>query len=462
MKKNFKNDDCHIKLAHDSNMIIPVVPEDAKTLMLIGNWENVFGEWNDIMPFDAPTFSENFLGNVFPFLRRGGRFVVMCDKITKEYVNGIFKKLEKCCGGLGISNPLTFIDIDKMYNVNDELNFKILEEKKMKFDMIIQNPPYSGSFHLDFLEQSLNILNEKGKMVIVEPATWLINVRKNGKASRYAKIKNQIERHVESVVIENLNNEFETDNQVPFATTTIDMGKTFETIDFTCFGEHRTVSSLYECNLIGDYKTIWSILEKCQNFGNMMKSHITNKKIENDCWYVKYADKILGRGFCSDGKRVFNESTYQNVMNGNFHINYITCCYHIGKENIISNNPICKKGSNKEIQEDIIAGNLYGTKEELENWKNFIFNNKLPLFLNIVLTIDQNNVSEEFIPWLVDKQYTDDEINKLFGFTEEEIRLMDVTLKKYERNSPWFKRYMCGKDSATDEEVNEFIKRISE
>ena len=51
--------------------------------------------------------------------------------------------------------------------------------------------------------------------------------------------------------------------------------------------------------------------------------------------------------------------------------------------------------------------------------------------------------------------------DKHYSGTEEEIRLMDMTLKKYERNSPWFRRYMCGKDSATDDEVNEFIKRIS-
>ena len=104
---------------------------------------------------------------------------------------------------------------------------------------------------------------------------------------------------------------------------------------------------------------------------------------------------------------------------------------------------------------------IYGTQTELENWKHFIFNNKLPLFLNIVLTIDQNNNSKEFLPWLVDKQYTDDEINKLFGFTDEEIKLIDTTIKKYERNSPWFKRYMCGKDAVTDEEVNNFIAEIS-
>ena len=124
---------------------------------------------------------------------------------------------------------------------------------------------------------------------------------------------------------------------------------------------------------------------------------------------------------------------------------------------------MCRGGSTSTTKKfsDKNADCIYGTKEELENWKHFIFNNKLPLFLNIVLTIDQNNNSKEFLPWLVDKQYTDDEINKLFGFTDEEIKLIDTTIKKYERNSPWFKRYMCGKDAVTDEEVNNFIAEIS-
>ena len=97
----------------------------------------------------------------------------------------------------------------------------------------------------------------------------------------------------------------------------------------------------------------------------------------------------------------------------------------------------------------------------MENWKHFIFNNKLPLFLNIVLTIDQHNNSKPYLPWLVDKQYTDEEINEMFGFTDEEIKLIDFTIKKYERNSPWFKRYMCGPNSVSDDEVNNFIEKIS-
>ena len=48
----------------------------------------------------------------------------------------------------------------------------------------------------------------------------------------------------------------------------------------------------------------------------------------------------------------------------------------------------------------------------------------------------------------------------MFKFTEEEIKLIDKTLKKYERNSPWFKRYMCGPDAVTKEDVNDFIKTL--
>lgn len=326
----------------------------------------------------------------------------------------------------------------------------------MKFDMIIQNPPYKGSLHLEFLEKGLNVLNKNGKMVIIEPATWLINVRKNGKASRYDEIKKKIEGHVESVVIENLNNEFGTALQVPFATATIDMSKTFDEIDFKCFGEHRIVTSLQNCNLIGDYRTIWSILEKCQNFGNMMKNHITTVEIDK-MLFLPYRQILTYHGWDS-------EADYVQTANGTYYGIYTTPCCHKDRNEI--RNFIGKTVEKKTKDGRKYGGNsdtsVYGTREELENWKHFVFNNKLPLFLNIVLTIDQNNNSKEFVPWLVDRQYTDDEINKLFGFTEEEIRLMDMTLKKYERNSPWFRRYMCGKDSATDDEVNEFIKRISE
>ena len=87
---------------------------------------------------------------------------------------------------------------------------------------------------------------------------------------------------------------------------------------------------------------------------------------------------------------------------------------------------------------------LYGTKDELENWKYFVFNNKLPLFLNIILAIDQHNNSYDYVPWITDNQYTDDEIYKMLNISYEEKELIDMTILKYERNSEWFKKYMKG------------------
>ena len=276
---------------------------------------------------------------------------------------------------------------------------------------------------------------------------------------------------MESVKIENFNKDFGTGLYVPFAITTVDFSKTFDEIGFTCCGEKKVVKSIYDCNLVGEYATIWGILEKCQKFGDMMKNHITKEKMGDGMYYAKYTElpatgglgivsKVNGSGMILENA-VNNDVYYRNGYN----VAYFDLMFH-NLENSINQelkHTIQRGGAiGSHKLSDKIADNVYGTKEELENWKYFAYNNKLPLFLNIVLTIDQNNNSKDFLPWLVDKQYTDEEINKMFGFTDEEIALIDRTIKKYERNSPWFKRYMCGPDSVSDEEVNNFIKSLDE
>lgn len=358
------------------------------------------------------------------------------------------------------------IEIDKL-----GLNRVIRDDCEL---FCIQNPPYSGSLHLDFFEVGIDLITKfNGKMVIIEPATWLINIRKKGTAAnKHDDIKKRIEGHVESVVIENLNKEFNTGLYIPFAITTIDMSKTFDTINYNCCGECKNVKTIYDCNLIGSYEDIWSIFNKTLSYKDMMKSHITKDELDskNIC-YAKYdqilpfgiepakGNKNLGRSNASK-----NDNNYIETIFGEFSYNYIQSSFHriVGITTTIPKK--LKGGSNyaNPVYSDTNADCVYGTQAELENWKHFIFNNKLSLFINIVLTISQNNNSKEFLPWLVDKQYTDDEINKLFGFTDEEIKLIDSTIKKYERNSPWFKRYMCGKDAATDDEVTEYIKKITE
>lgn len=383
-----------------------------------------------------------------------------------------------------VDNPENFVIFDKSklqsIGLCDKYLKYIMKNKNMNADIAdiikdggeiycLQNPPYQKSLHLDFLEMGLDLISKfNGKMVIIEPSTWLINVRKNGKASKYDAIKNKINGHIESVVVENLNKEFNTGLYVPFAITTIDMSKTFDTIDYTCCGEHKVVKSVYDCNLVGSYNTIWSIFEKVQSFSNMMKMHTTKEDKGSEYWYIPYTDLCGVTPMAVSAIRPTSCDTNERYVltnSGDFYKVYTSNAFHSSYniDNKIAKS-MCRGGSTSTTKKfsDKNADCIYGTQTELENWKHFIFNNKLPLFLNIVLTIDQHNNSKDFLPWLVDKQYTDDEINKLFGFTDEEIRLIDITIKKYERDSPWFKRYMCGKNGATDEDVTEYIKKITE
>ena len=487
-----------IVITDNISFTFPKIETSKGDMLIIGNFNGICGEFNWDKRGMGNFFDGGFINeNVFTIaetLKNGHRIVLASSKETIKY----FQRVVFCLMDMGtfgeyltdkqkkrIFNRVWAIDTTDIYtytykkynattskrreSATDNIDKVVLNKiykriEKMKFDVVIQNPPYNGSLHLDFLEKGLDVLTETGKMVIIEPATWLINIRKNGRAKRYDAIKQRIDGHIESVVIENLNKEFNTTMYVPFAITTIDMSKTFDTIDFSCCGETRKVKSVYDCNLVGEYATIWSILEKVQSFGNMMKEHITDKRIEKDTYYIGF-QKDCQTVLCQmETERVgMNYETsdiWYKTLNGEIETRYISSMLHRFSEEI-SKTPYCKLDKGKKLTENM-GWNVYGDETELQNWKYFVLNNKLPLFLSFCFIYDMHlNNLDDFLPWLVDKQYTDDEINKLFGFTDEEIKLIETTIKKYERNSPWFKRYMCGKDSATDEEVNNFIAEIS-
>ena len=357
-----------------------------------------------------------------------------------------------------------------------------------KFDYIILNPPYDGELHLKFFKACLKMSKEDGKIVIIEPSTWLIQLKENGKYTKENSIANEIkhiiEGHVSNIILENYNIQFRTDQYMPFSITFVDKSKHYDSFDVVVCGEHRVVHTLYDANLIGSYELVKSIFNKLKDY-DKVKNHLylpnKTQKVKG-AFYCKIAIIISGSGsqLCAifDPKRSsdtseilqdkanktdFSETKYdimfENQTVGNHLQNYTSVLYH-RYENKIQKTPLKKydRGKN-ETNKD--AECITGTKTELENWKYFVLNNSLPLFINICLTIDQHNNSLDYVPWLVDKKYTDEEIYNKFGFTDEEIKLIETTIKKYERTSPWFKRYMCGPFSVSDEEVQKFIDEIN-
>ena len=119
-----------------------------------------------------------------------------------------------------------------------------------KFDFIVQNPPYNKSLHLDFFNKGLDLLSDTGKMVIIEPSTWLIELRQNiakkksSQMKKYIALKERIKGHVNKIIVENFNNEFNVGLYVPCSITYIDKSKEYKQIEYLNCGIKKYVNSL--------------------------------------------------------------------------------------------------------------------------------------------------------------------------------------------------------------------------
>lgn len=416
----------------------------------------------------ASIVDDYIISKIYDKLYDGLKDVIIDENERRHHI------LDNMIYGISLSNAKTRL-VKKCSMIKNIYTKNILEDDLSdmpKFDFIIQNPPYNKSLHLDFFNKGLDLLSDIGKMIIIEPSTWLIDLRQNiadkksSQMKKYIAIKERIKGHVSKVVIENFNKEFNVTNTVPFSITYIDNAKTFNKIEFINCGVKKYVNSLYDCNLIGNIEIIKSIFKRIKNY-DIVNNHIINKQLnDNKIHYILYNGilrPLASSYFIRENYFCGNTCYYKHYF-GNYYMSFISPTLNISRNNI--SNKIHKaaarggsvKGKLKLTDND--ASCIYGTKQELENYKYFISNNSIPLFINICLTIDQHNNSLPYVPWLVDKQYTDEEIYDMFGFNEDEIKLIETTIKKYERYSPWFKRYMCGPSSVSDEEVQKFINEL--
>ena len=315
-----------------------------------------------------------------------------------------------------------------------------IDNYNKKIDVCLMNPPFSRDLHLDFFDKALDISN---KVVIIEPGQWLVQLKENGKYtkqdSKSVNIQKKIEGHVKSIEFNNYNKELNIANKTVCSISCIDFTKDYNEIDFECITEKSKVKSLKDCNLIGERRLVDDILNKCKSYKEHMIDHCINlkkyKEYENKGYYFipygNYMINNLGTMQTHGWTPSFHTKTHLlDTLNSYFAVlctsdkSKINNKVHIGTR---SNNPV---------------DSVYGTKEEIENWYNFVYNNKLPVFVNICLTIDENNNSREYIPWLVDKKYTDEEIYKLLDITKEEQELIDKTIKKFDINTNWCKKLL--------------------
>lgn len=78
--------------------------------------------------------------------------------------------------GIRYENMKSLLNLKNITNIDA---FELKKQKQNKWDLIVANPPYSGgrnknkSISNDFIEESIDLLNEKGYLCFVTPNNWM-------------------------------------------------------------------------------------------------------------------------------------------------------------------------------------------------------------------------------------------------------------------------------------------------
>jgi len=293
----------------------------------------------------------------------------------------------------------------------------------MKFDVVVGNPPYLKNVHLKFLNLAFDICNDNGKIVFLHPSSWLILLREGKTKQKYDLLKNKFNDFTESVEFINLQqwfNYYVIRPYVPLEIIYLNKNKKNKQIQFLNVNKSKVVNSLNEINLIGDFNIIKSIEHKILKFESIQKYINKNPKK----FYVNL-NKIVGNGYVT--VKFFDNITRTFVNRFNL-VNSLS--------NKVTDRPLRSQPRGGKTDGNLKNWVSFETKEEAENFLDFITKSKLCKYLLITYNIDQHiNSVYYIIPWLNWKEKLNDEkIYKFFNFTEEEINLIETVVEENKIN----------------------------
>lgn len=278
-------------------------------------------------------------------------------------------------------------EIEFMYINYNLINYK--EFLKMKFDIVIMNPPYDGSLHLKILEKVIPIADN---VISISPIDWLMNPYGG---SVYNQFKHLKFNSIENVGL--IKNIFNLDRaSYTGGIYTIDKNANltpdkflykFISVDFKNYIDEKILSSIIK-------KTI-----DCDNLEN----HIVSGEINDKTKYTIVMPKLVGNP---------GEKTYKLYVRGSRWDKIFYKGLYKGKTASETKKKL-KNVKNYTIFDYI----EFNTKKEAENWiksgeTNFI------KFMQIIQSVDANRRCSH-TPYMGDytQPWTDKRFCEYFGIT---------------------------------------------
>lgn len=158
------------KLKQSSNLCLskyfPKITESSN-ILIIGNTYGFFGYSDNNILDNINDENRERLFWLLNAINKKSKFLIICNKEIKDYYELLFNNIKNIFSNINfIKNHINFYIV----NYENECLKKIEKIKNMKFDICIQNPPFSGQLHLKFLKK----VSEISKTVVsIQPSDWV-------------------------------------------------------------------------------------------------------------------------------------------------------------------------------------------------------------------------------------------------------------------------------------------------
>lgn len=273
-------------------------------------------------------------------------------------------------------------------------------KEKMKFDVVVGNPPYKGNFHLKFLKIAYNISKEW--VIWVHPSNWIVN--RKGAVPEYQEMKNLIKGNLKEISFFNGNPLFNVDLASAFGILVINKEEIFDKIKI----EDKIRNIKIFCNDIEEINK-WSnplyfkLEEKILKLAN--KDNFLNHKNKKEGPYFINVARVRGHVDVKNKNNLFQDDFYSLIPRD--------------------------RGVEKEINQP--AWFSFNDPKEANNFLSFV-KSRWAMFALSIFKIGANSATSELkgIPWLDwSNPWTEELFEKLIDATPEEIEFIHKNIPNY-------------------------------